>query len=74
MNKEIVVFGCTKAELNQAIETSLVFQVYGKTVHAATELAMSMMSDAQELLNRGRTKEANQQINCAKYTLAVYAK
>ena len=58
---EINCFGCTKAAIDAAITKGLGHPMM---------LAMSMMSDAQELLERGLLEEARQVLNRAKYVVS----
>lgn len=58
---EINCFGCTKAAIDAAIAKGLGHPMM---------LAMSMMSDAQELLERGLLEEARQVLNRAKYVVS----
>lgn len=69
---EIHVYGMTRDELVQEIENSFfhITKDYGM-------LAMSMMSDAQEMMcftapTPERINQQRQVLNCAKYVLANY--
>jgi hypothetical protein len=65
--REEKMFGCREAELKEAVEKSLTFQLSGPAMVAA-----SMMSDAQEELARGMNEEARQTLNRAKFVLFEY--
>ena len=67
---EIQMYGMTKAELDEVIATSI-YRIAG----GLEMLAMSMMSDAQELVSFAQhqraLEEQRQILNCAKYVLSV---
>ena len=72
--KEIGCYGCTVAQMREAVEQSLTFRFSG-----AAMMAMSLMSDAQEHINDQygevdwmRREEARQTLNRAKWILANY--
>lgn len=69
---EIRMFGCTEAELRESIESSITFKFSGPAM-----VAMSYMSDAQELLAMGGAREGTreqvrQMLNCSKWILSTY--
>jgi hypothetical protein len=72
MSNEIKMFGCTKAELIESVETEL----FGddSKVRDAAMMAMSIMSDCQEQLVRGYTEEVRQGLNRAKFILSTYVR
>ncbi len=63
--RERLMYGCTVAEMTEAIEGSLTFKVAG-----AAMCAMSLMSDAQEELQHGMTEQARQTLNRAKWVVS----
>ena len=71
---EIAVFGCTLAQLTNAVETGV------KRHRDATSVLMSMLSDVQEMINPEYTgtvdldsaEEARQALNRAKWILINY--
>lgn len=67
---QIQMYGMTKAELDDMIANSI-YRITG----GLEMLAMSMMSDAQELVsfcqNARALEEQRQILNCAKYVLSV---
>lgn len=72
--KEVACFGCTKAQMREAVEQSLTFRFSGPAM-----MAMSLMSDAQEHIsdqygevNWMRREDARQTLNRAKWILATY--
>jgi hypothetical protein len=70
---QIEMYGMTKMELDDMIANSI-YREIGKL----EMLAMSMMSDAQELVNFCQNSRAlndqRQILNCAKYVLSVVMK
>lgn len=66
-----IVYGADPRYLDEAVRDGL----YAKTMGAhdgAVMLAMSILSDAQELLEMGRQDECRQYINRAKYVLSQH--
>lgn len=59
------MFGCTLAEVDQIMSRFL----YLDEFHM---LAMQMLSDSQEMLERGQAETARQFINRAKYVMSRY--
>jgi Cdc6-like AAA superfamily ATPase len=53
------IFGCTAAELETIVDAQ----------HPRLKIALSVLSDAQELIQRGQTEDARQAINRAKYMI-----
>jgi hypothetical protein len=53
------MFGCTSAELESIVDAQ----------HPRLEIALSVLSDAQELIERGQAENARQAINRAKYMI-----
>jgi len=64
---EVRMFGCTVAQMREAVEESLTFRFAGPAMYA-----MSMMSDAQEEILRGLDEDARQTLNRAKWILSTY--
>jgi hypothetical protein len=72
--KEIRMYGCTEAQMREAVEQSLQFRHSGPAMMAA-----SLMSDAQEMINTEygdidymRAEDARQCLNRAKWILFEY--
>ena len=72
--KEIRTYGCTVAQMREAVEESLTFRFSGPVMYA-----MSLMSDCQEMLAHGAPHDAmlgedvRQALNRAKWILGTYA-
>ena len=64
---EVRMFGCTVAQMREAIEESLTFRFAGPAM-----MAMSLMSDAQEEIVRELDEDARQTLNRAKWILSTY--
>jgi len=70
--QEIAMFGCTKAEIHEYVQNEV---LGGSTVREASFIAMSIMSDVQELLGRvGNEDTSRQYLNRAKFILAQYVR
>jgi len=67
---ERMCYGCTQAELRTGIENSLPVKLPGAGGYGM--IAMSMLSDVQEQLDRRLNEEARQTINCAKWVIRTY--
>lgn len=67
--QEINRFGCLLEDLREAVDNSLAIKA---GMGGPAMVVMSMLSDAQELLAMGRTGQANQEINKAKWMLRTY--
>ena len=72
--REVRMYGCTEAQMREAVESSITFKLSGPAMVAA-----SMMSDAQEMINTEygevdfmRAEDARQQLNRAKFVLFTY--
>ena len=72
--REVRMYGCTEAQMREAVESSITFKFTGPAMVVA-----SMMSDAQELINTeygevdfNRAEDARQQLNRAKWVLFTY--
>jgi hypothetical protein len=72
--KEVRCYGCTVAQMREAVEQSLTFRFSG-----AAMMAMSLMSDAQHLIDDSygdvdwmRREDARQTLNRAKWILSTY--
>jgi len=76
LQKEVRMYGCTEAEMREAVEQSLSFRFSGPAMMAA-----SILSDCQEMLahdNGGSydvmvVEDVRQALNRAKYILFNYA-
>ena len=81
--REVHTYGCTVAEMREAVEESLTFRFSGPVM-----CAMSLMSDCQEMLAHGNgqlgisgspeitprvSDEIRQTLNRAKWILSTYA-
>ena len=69
--REVRMYGCTEAQMREALEQSLTFRFSGPAMMAA-----SLMSDAQEMINTeygevdfNRAEDARQALNRAKWIL-----
>ena len=72
--RDVRMYGCTEAEMREAVEESLTFRFSGPAMMAA-----SLMSDAQEMINTEygevdfmRAEDARQCLNRAKWILGTY--
>ena len=72
--REVRMYGCTEAQMREAVEQSITFRFTGPAMMAA-----SLMSDAQELINTEygevdymRAEDARQTLNRAKWILFNY--
>jgi hypothetical protein len=72
--REISMYGCTEAQMREAVEQSITFRFSGPAMMAA-----SLMSDAQEMINTEygeidymRAEDARQCLNRAKWILFTY--
>ena len=81
--REVRMYGCTEAEMREAVEQSLTYRFSGPVMYA-----MSLMSDCQEMLAHGNgqigisgspeidfhvSEDIRQTLNRAKWILATYA-
>jgi hypothetical protein len=71
---EVRMYGCTEAQMREAVESSITFKFSGPA-----RVVASMMSDAQEMVNTEygdvdsmRAEDARQQLNRAKFVLFTY--
>jgi len=71
---QVRMYGCTEAQMREAVESSISFQLSGPAM-----LVASFMSDAQEMINTEygevdymRAEDARQQLNRAKWVLFEY--
>lgn len=64
MDNHTILFGCQESDLKEAIEASTQPYMGGHCM-----LAMSILSDAQELIIMGADDRARQMINRAKYVI-----
>jgi hypothetical protein len=72
--RQIRMYGCTEAQMKEAVEQSITFRYSGPAMMAA-----SLMSDAQEMINTEygdidymRAEDARQALNRAKWILFEY--
>lgn len=65
--RQVTMFGCTEAQMRDAVEESLTFRFAGPAM-----FAMSLMSDAQEEILRELDEDARQTLNRAKWILSTY--
>ena len=65
--RQVRMFGCTTAQMREAVEESLSFRFSGPAMYA-----MSLMSDAQEEIARGLEEDARQTLNRAKWIVSTY--
>ena len=72
--RQVRMFGCTEAQMREAIEESLTFRFTGPGM-----MAMSILSDAQEMINTEygeidymRAEDSRQAINRAKWIISTY--
>lgn len=72
--REVRMYGCTEAQMREAVESSITFKFTGPAMVVA-----GMMSDAQEMVNTEygeidfmRAEDARQQLNRAKWVLFTY--
>jgi hypothetical protein len=72
--REVRMYGCTEAQVREAVESSTTFKFTGPAMVVA-----SMMSDAQEMVSTEygevdsmRAEDARQQLNRAKWVLFTY--
>ena len=72
--REVRMYGCTEAQMREAVESSITYRFSGPAMMAA-----SLMSDAQELINTeygevdfNRAEDARQTLNRAKWILFTY--
>lgn len=65
--RDHMCYGVSRAELDLAVQ-------HGRQVSrsGAVLTAMSMLSDAQEMIERGMAEQARQEINRAKYIMSTY--
>ena len=72
--REVRMYGCTEAQMREAVEQSITYRFSGPAMMAA-----SLMSDAQEMINTeygevdfNRAEDARQTLNRAKFILFTY--
>ena len=72
--QEVRMYGCTEAQMREAVESSITYRFSGPAMMAA-----SLMSDAQEMINTeygevdfNRAEDARQALNRAKWILFTY--
>jgi hypothetical protein len=74
--REVRMYGCTEAQMREAVEQSLTYRFSGAAMYA-----MSMMSDAQEMVSYGPydsdtlaniLEDQRQLLNRAKWILSTY--
>ncbi len=64
--RQVSMFGCTEAQMREAVEDSLTFRFQG-----AAFMAASLISDAQEEM-KWDSENARQTLNRAKWILFTY--
>ena len=71
---QVRMYGCTEAQMREAVESSITYRFSGPAMMAA-----SLMSEAQELINTeygevdfNRAEDARQTLNRAKWILFTY--
>jgi hypothetical protein len=65
--RQVKMFGCTEAQMREAVEQSLTYRFQGPAFMAA-----SLISDAQEEINWENVEDARQTLNRAKWILFTY--
>jgi len=65
--RQVRMFGCTEQQMREAVEESFTFRFSGPAM-----MAMSLMSDAQEEIERDMNEDARQTLNRAKWILSTY--
>ena len=74
--REVRMYGCTEAQMREAVEQSLTYRFSGAAMYA-----MSMISDAQEMVSYGPydsdtlaniLEDQRQLLNRAKWILSTY--
>ena len=74
--REVRMYGCTEAEMREAVEESITFRFSGPAM-----MAMSLMSDCQEMVSYGPydgdtlaniLEDQRQTLNRAKWILGTY--
>ena len=74
--REVRMYGCTEAQMREAVEQSLTYRFSGAAMYA-----ISMMSDAQEMVSYGPydsdtlaniLEDQRQLLNRAKWILSTY--
>lgn len=72
--RQVRMYGCTEAQMKEAVEQSITYRFSGPAMMAA-----SLMSDAQEMINTeygevdfNRAEDARQTLNRAKWILFTY--
>ena len=70
--REIRMYGCTEAQMREAVEQSLTYRFSGPAMYA-----MSLMSDAQEMMaynqpDANTIEDQRQLLNRAKWILSTY--
>ena len=74
--REVRMYGCTEAQMREAVEESLTYRFSGAAMYVA-----SMLSDAQEMVNHGPydgdtlaniLEDQRQLLNRAKWILSTY--
>ncbi len=74
--REVRMYGCTVAEMREAVEESLTYRMAGPVMYA-----MSLMSDCQEMMSSDNggsyefmvIEDVRQTLNRAKWILSTYA-
>jgi hypothetical protein len=72
---EIAMFGCTREQLQRDVESEVfVFGGGERSPRDIAIMAMSIMSDCQEMIKRGYKEDARQGLNRAKWILSTYVR
>jgi hypothetical protein len=69
---EIAMFGCTREQLQRDVESEVFVFEGQRSQRDIAMMAMSIMSDCQEMLKRGYQEDARQGLNRAKWILSTY--
>ena len=70
--RQVRMYGCTEAEMREAVEQSITFRLSGPAM-----MAMSLMSDCQEMVaynepDANTLEDQRQTLNRAKWILSTY--
>ena len=63
--RSILFYGCNIEEFMDSVKTSLAYEIHGPSLIMA-----SLLSDAQEMIERDMKEEARHNLNKVKYILA----
>lgn len=65
MNKDLLIYGMTREDIREQYMESITARISGLEM-----VVMGILSDAQELLAKGRGESARKQMNVAKFILS----